>query len=182
MSIYDITIAGTAGAAPADGFIDPKTVYAYGNDTSPTKPTSYAKSLAKSRANRRHKSVVGMVQFYSGMQITNVTLGGSPTADAPASNIVYRIEIADVNAVVTKDENNAGAILTGVPAIRRIFARALAKAETVLLDVLDPTTATAPGNTTSYARAGTRFNIETVGALYANVTAAEAGVTVTLVP
>ena len=182
MSIYDITIAGVTAAAPADGFIDPKTVYAYANISASDKPTSYANSLAKSRANRRHKNVIMAVQFYSGMQIISVTAGGSPSASVAPTNVVYRIEIGDVSLISTPDEHNAGQTLTGTAAIKRIIARALTKSENVMLDVLDPTTATAPGNTTSYARAGTRFNVETVGPLYASLTLAEAGVTVTAVP
>ncbi len=181
MSTYDITIAGVGGAAPADGFIDPKTVYAYANVSSADKPTSYANSLAKSRANRRHKNVVLGVQFFSGLQIVSVTVGGSPSASTAPTNIVYRVTIGNVDSVAVEDENNAGETLKGIPAIKRIIARALIKQESILLDVLDPTTATAPGNNTAFARAGTRFNVETVGALYANLAAAEAGVSVTLV-
>ena len=182
MSIYDINIAGVTAAAPADGFIDPKTVYAYTNVNANDKPSSYANSLAKSRANRRAKNVVLGLQFYSGVQIVSVTAAGSPTASTAPTSIVYRISIDDINSVKVDDENNAGQKLTGTAALERIVARALCKQETVLLDVLDPTTSTAPGNTTQFARAGTRFNLETVGALYANVAAAEAGITVTLVP
>lgn len=182
MSIYDITIAGVTALAPADGFIDPKTVYAYTNAADTDKPSTYAKSLEKSRANRRHKNIVLGIQFYSGMHIIRVTTGGSPSANAAPSNIVYRVAVGDINSVTVKDENNAGQTLVGIPAVKRIIARALTKVETINLEVLDPTTSTAPGNTTAYARAGTRFNIETIGALYANVAVADSAVTVALVP
>lgn len=179
MSIYDITIAGTSGAAPSDGFIDPKTVYAYTNATATDKPTTYAASLAKARGNRRHKNVLSAVQFNSAIHIASVTPGGSPNANTAPTNIVYRVHISDINAISTPDESNKPAKLTGNAAVKRLFARALVRSESVLLEVLDPTTATAPGNSTPFARAAARFNIETVGALYNTLVAADSAVTIT---
>ena len=49
------------------------------------------------------------------------------------------------------------------------------------MEEFDPTATTAPGNATSYNRTGPRIIAETVGALYANITAAEASITVTAV-
>lgn len=174
--LYDITIAGVTAAAPSDGFIDYKTVYVYDNEVSSV-PSTYAASLAKSRANLRHKSVVMAIQFYSGMKIEDVTLGGSPNSNTAPSNIVYQVD-CDLTQVHTPDENNPGTVLSGIPAIKRIIARALVKSETRPMEVLDPTTSTAPGNNTAWARSGPRVNIETVGPLYASLTLAEAGVTV----
>lgn len=175
--LYDITIAGVSAAAPSDGFIDYKTVYVYGNEDAEDVPATYAASLAKARANHRHKSVVMSIQFYSGMQIVNVTLGGTPDSNTAPTSIVYQVD-CDLASVTTPDESSPGDTLTGEDAVKRIVARALVKAETKAMEVLDPTTATAPGNTTLYARSGPRTNVETVGALYATLTLAEAGVTV----
>lgn len=177
--LYDVTLAGVSATAPSDGFIDPKTVYVYGNSASPSSPTTYAQSLAKARANNRHKAVTGTVQHYGGMEITNVTTGGTPSATAAPTNIVYRVDArAEVS---THDETDPGEILTGTDAIKRIFARALIRVKTTAMEVLDPTTGTAPGNEEAFARAGARINVETVGALYADLAAAEAGITVTAV-
>jgi hypothetical protein len=182
MSTYDITVAGVGGAAPADGFIDPKTVYAYMNALATDKPSSYVTSLAKSRANRRHKNVIMGIQSNSGMQIVSITATGSPDANTAPSSIVYRVEIGDINSISIADDTDiTNPPLKGIPAIKRIIANALQNAQTLMLEVLDPTESVAPGNTTPFARTGPRFNIETVGALHANRSAAEASVTVALV-
>lgn len=183
MNIYDITIAGVSGAAPSDGFIDPQTVYAYTNATPSDHPSTYATSLAKSRANRRNKNLINSIQFYSGMHIISMTVGGTPSCDVAPTSLIVRVEIGDVNSISVADESNAGATLTGLPAMKRIIARPLVNSETIMLEVLDPTTNNAPGvnNATAYARAGARFNIETVGPLYTTIAAAEASITLTLV-
>ncbi len=181
MSIYDITIASVGGASPSDGFIDSKNVYQYMADASPTTPTNFALATAKSRANRRHKAVVNMIDFYSNFEMVAVIQGGSPTASTNPTNMVYRV-MGDLANISTRDELNQGQTLVGEAAVKRIVARALAKTEKVGLEVFDPTMSTAPGNATSYNRTGPRFIEETVGPLYGSLAAAEASVTVTLVP
>ena len=140
MSLYQVTITENNEAAPNDGFVDPTTVYQY-LSLSDSPPTTYAASVAKSRANRRHKWVV-----------------------LPS----------------TPDENNPGVILTDVAAVTRFFARCLIRSEITMLEALDPTLATAPGNTTQYARTGPRFDLQTVGPVFDSLSAAEAAITTTV--
>jgi hypothetical protein len=179
--LYDITIAGIGGTAPSDGFIDPKTVYAYMEANKTDLPTSYANALAKSRANVRNRDVMASIQTYSQMEIKSVTATGSPSASTPPSSIIIRVSVNDVADVVTRDENNAGALLTGDAAVKRIIARALVKSMIGVMDIFDPTKTTAPGNATPAIRTGTRFNTETTGALYANLATAGSSVTITAV-
>ena len=181
MSIYDITIAGVGGSAPSDGFIDYKTVYVYMNASNGSDaPSTLAKATAKARANRRHKSVVTSLINYGALTITTITATGSPNCDTAPSTMVYRLE-GDIARVSTPDEANSGQTLTGMAAVKRIVARALLKAETVGLEVFDPTTSTAPGNSTLYNRTGPRFFEAVVGALYTVRATAEASITVALV-
>lgn len=178
--LYDVTIAGVTEAAPSDGFIDYKTVYVYGNAYPEDLPSTYDDSLAKARAYNRHKAVTGLVAHYGNIEIVGVSTTGSPDADTAPASIIYRIDCV-LDHVNTEDEENPGESLTGNDAIKRIFARALVRERTLALEVLDPTKATAKGNETAFARAGARTNIETVGALYDSLSAAEGGITITAV-
>ncbi len=180
-SIYDVVITGASGAAPNNGFIDPKTVYSYMENADST-PANYANSLAKSRANHRHKNLIGTLFDNPVMKIVSITPGGSPTSDVAPSNLTVRVEVDGISVVTTRDENNSNAILTGVAAVKRIFARPLIRVSTAVgMEVYDPTQSGAPGNTTQYARTGPRFVAETVGYVYSTLTAAEAAVSVTQV-
>jgi hypothetical protein len=176
MSLHDIVIAGVTASAPSDGFIDPKTVYAYTNANPAHAPSTLVLSRAKARANRRHKNVISAILFYSNMKVISTTVGGSPTSDVAPTSITYRVEIS--SPFTTPDESNPGEFLTGDAAIERVIARALVKAETVNLEILDPTTSATAGNATTWARTGPRFESTVVGALYGSLSAAEAGVTI----
>ena len=182
MSIYDITIAGVGGAAPSDGFIDHKTVYQYTNASSGDVPSSFANSKAKSRANARHRSVVNAIQFYTGLKIIDVTAGGSPNCNTAPSSMVYRVEIDNIANVRIPNPDDGPAYLEGEDAVKYIISLALMKSETRGLEILDPTTAAAPGNATLAARTGPRFESTVVGPLYTVRATAEASVSIALVP
>lgn len=175
MSVYDIVIAGVTAAAPSDGFIDPVNVYRYTSLNPNDKPTTFVLSKAKSRANRRYKTLVNTIMNTSALRITNTTVGGSPNANTAPTSLTVRVEVQSIS---TPDENNVGQTLTGVAAVRRIAARALVRTETVVLEILDPTESATPGNATLFARTGPRFEETVVGPLYASLTLAEAGITV----
>lgn len=177
--LYNVVLSGVTAAAPSDGFIDPKTVYVYMNEDVNNKPTTYANSTAKARANRRHRNIINTVIHYSDMKIVSWTVGGNPTSNVAPTSITYQVE---TNGFTTPDENNQGQFLSGSLAIERVFARALIRpTETIQLEVYDPTLTTAPGNSTPWARTGPRFENIAVGPLYASIAAADAGIVVTSV-
>ncbi len=179
MGVYDISIASTGQTG--DGFIDYLSVYDYMNANPADIPTNLAASVKKSHALRRNKNVVLSIQFYSALAINSVTTTGSPSTNAAPTTIVYRVE-GDKTLVTTPDETSPGTTLTGDAAIKRIVSRAMVKAETIGMDIYDPTTATAPGNTTLWARTGPTFSASTVGALFSgSLTTAAAAITITTV-
>ena len=177
MSLYQVTITENNEAAPNDGFVDPTTVYQY-LSLSDSPPTTYAASVAKSRANRRHKWVVLGIMGNSSLQITEFNATGTPDCNTPPATMVYQATTEVLPS--TPDENNPGVILTDVAAVTRFFARCLIRSEITMLEALDPTLATAPGNTTQYARTGPRFDLQTVGPVFDSLSAAEAAITTTV--
>lgn len=185
MSIYDVTITGASGAAPADGFIDSKTISAHLAVNADAKPTTYAQSLAKSRANRRFRNLVHALQFYAPeMEIVSVTLGGSPSAITAPTNIVLRLS-GNLEMVSIPDDNEgaeAGDILEGEEALIRVIGRVLNRSESRNMTVYDPTLGVSNGTTVEYARRGEVTNTETIGPVYATLTAAEAAVAVSEAP
>ncbi len=174
MDRYRINV-DNVDADAAQGFVDPTTIYQYieAGET----PANYANSLAKSRAHHRHKSIIMAIQFYSGLNVVDVVPVNSDV-DAPLTRVRYIVEIENINSVSVEDETNPGTMLTGTDAVQRIVARVLTRTWTRALEVFDPTTAVARGNTTPYARTGPRVVNDTIGPVYANLTAAEAAVSV----
>lgn len=182
MSVYDITItaAGLNSSAPADGFIDNKTVYSY-MDTDNTAPSSLANAKAKMRANRRYTMLIlQLTRMMSSMRVTQVTKTGGG-ANAPASVITIRIETDRDDALVTADESNAGQFLNGTAALRRCAARALVVTESRNSEIFDPTVVVGrdiDGTDNPGIRRGTVFAVEDIGSLAANLTAAQAAIAV----
>jgi hypothetical protein len=182
-SIYDVTIAAINNAAPADGFIDPKSSYSY-MDTDGDAPNTLANAKAKMRANRRYKTLIMQVQYMMNAYVVSVSAPGA-TADTPATslNVRFDIEKGD-SSLVTEDENNAGVMLTGEAALKRLVARSLLVAETRNFEFFDPTVVPGrqiDGSANAGIARGPVINKETVGALAATIAAAEAAVTVTKV-
>lgn len=176
MTTYDITIAAVTGSAPSDGFIDPKTLGQYMNETPATVPTTYAQSLAKSRANRRYRHVVFGLQAHTPLEVVSTTVTGGTAIVAPTS-ITFRVKSS--SAVTVADSENEGEMLSGADAIKRVVANALTRTETTALRVIDPTKGTAAGNDVEFARAGIRINTEVIGPLFVSLAAAETGIDVT---
>lgn len=184
MNVYDITIAaaGLGGAAPADGFIDNKTSYGY-MDTGGDAPDTLANAKAKMRANRRYKNLIMQIQAMTNCYVTTVTKTGG-TADAAPTVITIRVEVehGDEALKTYNIETAPTVLLTGAAALKRVAARSLLIAETRNIEVYDPTVV--PGRMIDGAAnagqaRGPVINIETIGALAANITAAEAAITVT---
>lgn len=178
-TFYRVTIAGVTAAAPADGFIDNGTVERYLAEAPMPGGFSFAQAVAKERANVRYDMVVAQMGLMANLYVDNITKPAA-AANAAPSSFAFTVEVERGDTVLdTHDELNSGARITGANAIRRCVARALVLTKDDFADIYDPTATPAPGNTTVAARMGVRIQRITVGALFANLAAAEAGITVT---
>jgi hypothetical protein len=184
MSVWDVTItaAGLGGAAPADGFIDPKSTGQY-IDQDATAPTTVANATAKGRANRRYREIVNAVAYWVNAGVTGFVVTGGDANSAPTS---IKITFSANQTLQTPDENNAGVTLTGAAAIKRAVARALMASDVARkFEIYNPTSTGVNRQIDGAAPAGAQIKavgpqliIAQVGALAANLTAAEAAITV----
>lgn len=172
-----ITAVGAGGAAPADGFIDNKTIEQY--MASGSLPTTLAQTTAKERANLRFDFLREQLQREANVYILEaVATGANATTAGTDFTLTVEVERGD-SVLYTLDEGNGNAVLTEIDAITHWVARALVEERTTYGDTYDPTTASTAGNATLAARRGIRLEQIVVGALAANLTAAKALVTVT---
>lgn len=181
MSTFDIVITpGAEPAAPADGFIDIKSSDSYikGGGMHAT----VAKARAKARAFRRYFKLIHQIENMATTSIVSATATGA-AIDTAATDLKMRLAF-NTSALTTEDENNPGQLLTGAAALKRCVARALILSEDIRMEYFDPTQPSVVQNGVAVAgaRIGPRFETQTVGAIAASLTAAEALVTVTLVP
>ena len=184
-SIYDVVINGASytGAAPADGFIDQTTSYAYMAQGSAA-PSNLANAKAKMRANRRFVNIQNSMQFMCNAYSTTVTAtGAGPNTAASSITIRFTFEHG-VSSLSTADENNPGTFLTGAAAIKRCAARAMIRNDVRTMEYYDPTVYTGrllDGGANPGSPRSAVINSETIGPLAANLAAAEATITVNLI-
>jgi hypothetical protein len=178
MSRYRVEIAGVAGAAPRDGFIDNRTVERYVGDGG-VEPTTFEQTLAKERANVRFDFLQQQMQFEGNVYVSDIVATGA-SAIAPATVFAFTAtaERGD-SALFTRDELNDDASLDGAAGLKRRIARALIQSRITNGDIWDPTKLPTPGNATPAARYGVRIQQIEIGPLADNLTAAEALVTLT---
>jgi hypothetical protein len=175
---YTISIANSTGAAPANGFVDNKKIEQY--MAAGSNPTTYAHCQAKERGNVRWQFIVEQILRMANIYPSQMVATGA-SATAEADPFVFHAEVERGDSVLqTPDENNAGTTLVGIAALKRCVARGLIESRTSNRDILDPTLATTPGNTTQAARYGIRVESLTTGPASANLTAAEALITITV--
>lgn len=178
-TVYTISIANATGTAPKDGFIDATSVEQYlaaGGSIS-----TYAQSQTKERANIRYRMLQQQMQITGNIYLDEaVATGANATTEATAFTFKAVVERGD-GQLYTYDESNNNALLTGTAALTRLVARCLVESATVNTMIYDPTLVAAPGNTTQAMRVGLRDESLTIQGPAANLTAAEALVTVTKV-
>jgi hypothetical protein len=174
---YRVEIAAIAGTANAAGFVDATRVETYMMNGGAA-PASYTNSTNKERANVRYKLVLENVQTMGNMYVSNVIATGATVDTAPTKiGMTFEVERGD-SILYTRDELTPGVELSGANAIIRCVARALCETKVIRGEIYDPTLS-APLNSNAYARAGSRLEMITVGALSNSVTTAGASVTVT---
>lgn len=177
MTFYRVTLTNPGGlVAPANGWVDNVRVETY-LQTSVPGGFSFAQSQAKERGNMRFADVIGQLQMMANLYIENTVSTGADAATEPTA-FAFTAEVERGDDVLVTRNDLGGVDLTGAAAIRRCVARALIMTYTRNALVYDPTATVAPGNATSFARNPGRTAALTVGALAANLTAAEALVTV----
>ena len=196
-SLYRVSIAGTTGPAPANGFIDSIRAEKYlaapvGRDgvneaSLDNLPLSFTfeAALAKRRANLRYTDIVAQLGFIGNMYISNINAPGAD-ASTEASSFTFDVLIEHGDgSLVTWDETAlpAKVLLTNPQTvIKRAISRALIQTLVVQADILDPTPTTTfgvYGATTSVPRYGVRYEKLAVAQLYSTLAAASATVTVT---
>jgi hypothetical protein len=190
MQYYTITITNSiSNASPSDGFVDPTRIENY-YSYNPYNATNYYSSgstayafegtqssltlvltTAKRRANHRWGEILRQLQLISNIWIDPNSIsipGGSAPGWTPTSITFSMLTPFGDSVWVTKDELNTGVTLTSLAAITRCIARALAPPFPVIatpdpfrvVDIFDPTSTLAPGNTTaSVPRFGTRIGV-----------------------
>jgi hypothetical protein len=182
MAVYDIAITRAEGAAPADGFIDLNKAQYYIN-ASGDYPNTKALGEAKARGNFRYKALLSELAQISPNQVMTVTAPGA-TADAAPTTLTLRVNF-NHTVLRTENELSPGTFLVDAAAVERAAARALIIASTAVLEYFDPTTTAAKGDNAGVTAGryyGPRFESLAVGPVAASLAAAEALITVTLVP
>jgi len=194
-SFYRISISGSSGSAPNDGFVDNLRMEDYLSNSvgadginessldnfSPT--VTLTNSLAKRRANIRYNGIVAQMGLVTTIYISNVVaFGANATTPATTFNFDVLVDHGD-GSLATWDENNPGTVITNsVAVLARTVSRALIANVTVQADVLDPTANTGTGvlaSSKSVPRYGVRYESLSVGPVYSTLTTANAAITVT---
>jgi hypothetical protein len=193
-SVYYISIAGASGSAPNDGFVDPKKAEQYLanpigadgiNEASLDNFSgfTFANAQAKRRANIRYNEMVAQMGFVGNMYICNVTATGA-SANTAASTLGFTVYVEHGDGSLnTWDELNPGALLTDpATVLARTISRALVENVVVQADILDPTPRVTEGTygaVVSVPRYGVRYQSLAVGPVYADLSTANAAITVT---
>jgi len=194
-SLYNISIAGTFGPAPSDGFVDALKIErwlanAIGNDgineaslDNFGTAVTWAASQAKRRANVRYTQIVAQLGFVGNMYVSNIS---APGASAIASGSVFSFDVLVEHgdgSLQTWDELNPGTLLTNpATVLARAVSRALISNVVVQADILDPTPNTSVGvlgAANLVPRYGVRYESLAVGPLFASLTSANASIAVT---
>jgi hypothetical protein len=181
---YSVRITnGVTGAAPADGFIDPKRLEVEAYNQTPTGLT-LALCQAKRRGNLRWAEIFNQIGLVTNCYLSHSSIVSDATFKTEPTSVsfVLFVEHGD-DWLVTQDELTPGAVLTGVACLKRCIARGLATPLNRQIDIYDPTPVAGAwgGGTTSVPRTGSRINPASgfTIAPYATISSAEGMITVT---
>ena len=156
-TLYTITITNgnSDQSPPNDGFVDNLKITDYGLNLEST-PADLTLELcqAKVRGNFRYRDIINQLgivancfvyeQPYSDWPYTTypkTTSDATAIAEASSFSFMIIVEHGDAS-MVTADELNAGAYLTGTACAQRCVARALINDMFRIVDVFDPTDST----------------------------------------
>lgn len=160
---YSVQITnGVTGAAPADGFIDPMRLEGY-NQSLETTPSGLTLALcqAKRRGNLRWAEIFNQIGLVTNCYLSQSSIVSDATFKTEPTRVsfVLFVEHGD-DWLVTRDELNSGATLTGVACLKRCIARGLAVSLNKQIDIYDSTPVAGAwgGGTASVPRTGSRIN------------------------
>jgi hypothetical protein len=193
LKFYTVTITNSiAGTTPSDGFVDNTKVEQYLANASLTLETTpsgltYDLCKAKRRANVRYGEIVRQLELVQNVMIPPLSIS-APAGDYKTEPTSFTFQIAAYDWMwQTKDEENAGAVLSSTACLKRCIARALIADLFIEIDVVDPTASVAlyggPTSPQSVPRGGPWINVASafeVGSYAANIAAAEAVISVTM--
>lgn len=170
-----ISVTGEDSVLTALGFNPPSDIAA------PTEPTSKATSLSKERGNIRWKLLVDNVSYNSTPRFIGAIVQEDATIDAAAEEFEFTVQFAVDGHVWTHDELNDGAVIEGIPALKRMVARTLVQTKSENRAYVDPTNDSNGGTGKTIAR---KLSVEyvTAAALEDDLVDAEALVTVETIP
>lgn len=149
-------------------------------------PTAKTNAVDIAKAGIRYQAMIGQLSLLANFEILPESIERTGrTADAPAQTYEFTITFYRdrVSYLKTEDENNPGTILEGVDAIKRAIARAIAVDYVQNYSFWDPTVTVTRTNTNTTEETtpprGWAYEAVTAEKLYADITAAEAAITVT---
>lgn len=167
---FGITMTGSVAVLNELGFNPPVSTFPNnaGVDT-------LADSEAKVRGNSRWGTLMKLMNFEAGVvNVGGVRKTGGGIDSAPTA-ISYTVAYADFSQIYTYDELNSNALLKGIPALRRMIARALTTDRSEVRDVINPTVVS--GQNTI----GDQILTIEAGALSGSLASAEGVITITAI-
>lgn len=180
-TFYRVSIANATATAPQDGFVDATTIEQYIAAAGVGSLTK-AQSVAKERANLRWENIVASLGVMATCKVSNI-VASAADIDSEATTFAFTVEFELGDSILhALDELNSDAVLTGAAAIKRWVSRGLmvggTSGTTVMFDYFDNTSVDLVG-TSGTAPAGQRQEYLVLRPPVANLTAADALVTVT---
>jgi len=139
-TFYTVTINQIAGSGDNAGFVDGTSVQQYMSMNGNTPPSSLTNSQNKTRANIRYKNVIENLQSMGNIYVPEYSTSGGDINNPPSS-ITFTLEVERGDEIlITRDELNSGAYLSGADAITRCVSRALMENRSnYTYSVFDPT-------------------------------------------
>lgn len=176
----DVEVATVDGSGAITGFTINDGGTGYGAPTATIGlprllPDTLAKSLDIERANMRWEAVVRGVSTTIHPLFTADIVTTGRTVDTPATNIKFTLPYDRPEFLDTENETPAPDRLTGVAAIKRFVARELIRDVVTNREVFNPELSPVPDE----QKLGPQILEVTAAAAAANLTAAEAKITVT---
>lgn len=129
---FGLTLTGSDGVLAALGFMAPVATMPYSAGGS-----TLANNEAKMRANSRWESLTKLLNFEANTLSVGV-ISDDGTPDVAPSAIVFNVAYQNISLVYTFDETNNNALIKGIPALKRIIARALVLSRTENRVIIDP--------------------------------------------
>lgn len=144
-------------------------------------PASLANSEKKARGNCRFRYVNEQLSREATPNFVGAVVKTGGTVDADPTVIAFTVSFSAAQYVYTLDETNNNTVIEGIPAIKRLVARALMIDKFQLFQVFDPSTYNGGGTDSGTITKGARIENIHVGALTTDLPTAEGAVTVTFI-